>query len=57
MSPPAACTASVTADHDVLHHVHESPKVMLLPLVVLGFGAIFAGMIAAPLQVHSSFAP
>jgi NADH-quinone oxidoreductase subunit L len=32
-------------DHDVLHHVHESPKVMLLPLVVLGFGAIFAGMI------------
>ncbi len=33
------------ADHDVLHHAHESPKVMLLPLVVLGFGAIFAGMI------------
>jgi NADH-quinone oxidoreductase subunit L len=33
------------ADHEVLHHVHESPKVMLWPLVVLAFGAIFAGVI------------
>jgi NADH-quinone oxidoreductase subunit L len=33
------------ASHEVMHHVHESPKVMLLPLVVLALGAIFAGMI------------
>ncbi len=26
-------------------HAHESPRVMLLPLVVLAFGAVFAGMI------------
>jgi len=32
-------------DHEVLHHAHESPPVMLWPLYVLGFGAIFAGMI------------
>jgi NADH-quinone oxidoreductase subunit L len=33
------------ADHEVMHHVHESPKVMLAPLVVLALGAIFAGAI------------
>ncbi|MDB5407038.1 MAG: NADH:ubiquinone oxidoreductase subunit [Rhodospirillales bacterium] len=33
------------ADHEVMHHVHESPKVMLWPLVVLALGAIFAGAI------------
>jgi NADH-quinone oxidoreductase subunit L len=32
------------ASHDVMHHVHESPKVMLVPLFVLAFGAIFAGI-------------
>jgi NADH-quinone oxidoreductase subunit L len=32
------------ADHETMHHVHESPKVMLIPLYVLAFGAIFAGM-------------
>jgi len=26
-------------------HAHESPKVMLIPLVVLAFGAVFAGMV------------
>ncbi len=31
------------ADAEVMHHVHESPKVMILPLVVLAAGAIFAG--------------
>jgi NADH-quinone oxidoreductase subunit L len=39
------------ADHEVMHHVHESPKVMLLPLVVLALGAIFAGAIAFDLFV------
>jgi NADH-quinone oxidoreductase subunit L len=33
------------ASHDVMHHVHESPAVMLLPLVLLAAGAIFAGYI------------
>jgi len=36
------------ADHHVLEHVHESPVVMLTPLVVLAVGAIFAGMLFAP---------
>jgi NADH-quinone oxidoreductase subunit L len=34
------------ASHDVMHHVHESPKVMLWPLFFLAAGAIFAGGIA-----------
>src|SRR6266436_1293154 len=34
------------ASHEVLHHVHESPKVMLAPLIFLALGAIFAGGIA-----------
>ncbi|THV13932.1 NADH-quinone oxidoreductase subunit L [Rhizobium rhizophilum] len=33
------------ASADVMHHVHESPMVMLLPLLLLGIGAIFAGVI------------
>jgi NADH-quinone oxidoreductase subunit L len=32
-------------DPETLAHVHESPKVMLLPLVVLVLGSIFAGAI------------
>ena len=31
------------ADHDTLHHVHESPAVMLVPLVLLAVGACVAG--------------
>jgi NADH-quinone oxidoreductase subunit L len=34
------------ADHDVMHHVHESPMVMLAPLIFLALGAVFAGGIA-----------
>src|SRR5258708_18269112 len=34
------------ASHEVMHHVHESPKVMLAPLLFLALGAIFAGGIA-----------
>jgi NADH-quinone oxidoreductase subunit L len=33
------------ADREVMHHVHESPWVMLGPLVVLAVGAVFAGMV------------
>jgi NADH-quinone oxidoreductase subunit L len=33
------------ADHHVLEHAHESPWIMVGPLVVLAIGAAFAGMI------------
>ncbi len=33
------------ASEEVMHHAHESPQVMLVPLYVLAAGAIFAGMI------------
>ncbi|MBM3506331.1 MAG: NADH-quinone oxidoreductase subunit L [Alphaproteobacteria bacterium] len=39
------------ASHEVLHHVHESPPVMTVPLVVLAIGAVFAGMLFAPMFV------
>ncbi|MGN6551801.1 MAG: NADH-quinone oxidoreductase subunit L [Pararhizobium sp.] len=38
------------ASKEVMHHVHESPQVMLIPLYILSLGALFAGMI-----FHSSF--
>ncbi len=33
------------ASHEVMHHVHESPPVMLVPLFVLAAGALFAGVV------------
>ena len=33
------------ASSDVMHHVHESPPVMLVPLYILAAGALFAGLI------------
>ncbi|WP_156850892.1 NADH-quinone oxidoreductase subunit L [Bartonella refiksaydamii] len=33
---------------DVMHHVHESPSVMLIPLFILSVGAIFAGAVFQP---------
>ncbi|MFA7414164.1 MAG: NADH-quinone oxidoreductase subunit L [Rhizobium sp.] len=33
------------ASADVMHHVHESPMVMLFPLIFLGIGAVFAGVV------------
>jgi NADH-quinone oxidoreductase subunit L len=33
------------ASHDVMHHIHESPNVMLVPLYILGAGALLAGVI------------
>ncbi|MBL0372837.1 NADH-quinone oxidoreductase subunit L [Rhizobium sp. KVB221] len=33
------------APHDVMHHVHESPNVMLVPLYLLAVGALFAGFL------------
>lgn len=33
------------ASSDVMHHVHESPMIMLFPLAVLAVGAVFAGVV------------
>src|SRR5690606_1260337 len=33
------------ASHDVMHHVHESPPVMLVPLYILAGGALLAGVL------------
>ncbi|MBE7185388.1 MAG: NADH-quinone oxidoreductase subunit L [Methylobacterium mesophilicum] len=33
------------ASHEVMHHVHESPPVMLVPLFVLAVGALLAGVL------------
>jgi len=39
------------ADHETMHHVHESPPVMILPLVVLAAGAVVAGFLGFNLFV------
>lgn len=31
------------ADAETMHHVHESPPVMTIPLIILAIGAVFAG--------------
>jgi NADH-quinone oxidoreductase subunit L len=36
------------ADHETMHHVHESPMVMLLPLLPLAVGALAAGYVFFP---------
>ena len=36
------------ADHHTMEHVHESPLVMLVPLLLLAVGAVFAGAVFAP---------
>lgn len=35
------------ADHHVMEHIHESPQVMLIPLYLLAFGAVFTGLVFA----------
>jgi NADH-quinone oxidoreductase subunit L len=35
------------ADHDTMHHVHESPLVMTVPLGVLAVGAVLAGWLGS----------
>jgi NADH-quinone oxidoreductase subunit L len=41
-------------DHEVEHHVHESPKVMTVPLMILAFFSIFIGFIGMPLVEHGN---
>jgi NADH-quinone oxidoreductase subunit L len=51
------------ADEQVKHHIHESPKVMTIPLVVLAFLSIVGGYIGIPHvlgganQFHEFLAP
>ncbi|MBK1656715.1 NADH-quinone oxidoreductase subunit L [Paracraurococcus ruber] len=39
------------ADHHTMAHVHESPLVMLVPLLLLAVGAVLTGAVFAPLFV------
>jgi NADH-quinone oxidoreductase subunit L len=43
------------ASHEVMHHVHESPPVMLVPLYVLAAGALFAGVLFAPYFIGEGY--
>jgi NADH-quinone oxidoreductase subunit L len=36
------------ADHEVAHHIHESPGTMTMPLVILAAGALLAGFLGVP---------
>ena len=36
------------ADHHVAHHIHESPRSMTMPLVILAIGSILVGYLGVP---------
>jgi NADH-quinone oxidoreductase subunit L len=38
--------------HDVEHHIHESPKVMTIPLILLAAGSVLGGWIGVPKVFH-----
>jgi len=40
--------------HDVEHHIHESPKSMTVPLMILAFCSIFAGFLGWPHSLWGS---
>nr|WP_274943445.1 NADH-quinone oxidoreductase subunit L [Govania unica] len=44
------------ASQDVMHHIHESPLVMTVPLMILAAGAVVAGFIFAPYFVGVHYA-
>jgi len=41
-------------DHHAAHHIHESPRVMTIPLIVLAVGSVFAGYLGVPAWLHGS---
>ena len=43
------------ASADVMHHIHESPMVMLVPLFVLAAGALFAGILFADVFIGEGY--
>ena len=45
------------ASADVMHHVHESPYVMLVPLFLLAIGAVFAGVVFNEFFVGHEYDP
>ncbi len=40
--------------HEVEHHIHESPKSMTIPLVILAIGSVFAGWLGVPHSLGGS---
>src|SRR5512146_2372852 len=40
--------------HEVQHHIHESPKTMTVPLMILAVGALFAGYLGVPASLGGS---
>ena len=44
------------ASQEVMNHIHESPKVMTVPLLILGVGAVFAGMLFYPYFIGNEYA-
>jgi len=40
--------------HEVEHHIHESPKSMTVPLVILAIGSVFAGWLGVPHSLGGS---
>ena len=43
------------ASEEVMHHVHESPWIMLVPLILLAVGAVFAGALGFETFVGEDF--
>jgi NADH-quinone oxidoreductase subunit L len=43
------------ASQEVMHHVHESPWIMLVPLILLAVGAVFSGFLAYETFVGEHF--
>jgi NADH-quinone oxidoreductase subunit L len=41
-------------DHHTEHHIHESPKSMTIPLIVLAIGAVLAGYVGLPAWLGGS---
>jgi NADH-quinone oxidoreductase subunit L len=41
-------------DHHTEHHIHESPKSMIVPLVVLAIGSVLAGYVGFPAWLGGS---
>jgi len=41
-------------DHEVEHHVHESPKIMTVPLLILAFFSLTIGWLGLPVVEHGN---
>ncbi|WP_062229263.1 NADH-quinone oxidoreductase subunit L [Aureimonas frigidaquae] len=43
------------ASHEVMHHIHESPPIMTVPLFILSAGALLAGIVFYPYFLGGSY--